>query len=140
MRVYLPATLPVVAALLASGEAGPAPLPAHAVTPALRADDPDADVEELEYLAFRYAAAESLLLLAGDPDGAARRVVLAADVPAAAVSARPEVGPAAVTVGVPVTLERVASAHVDEPGADPHDDPELLWYAPQELKDLVTGG
>ena len=36
MRVYLPSTLPAVADVLAKGEAGPPPLHAFAVTPALR--------------------------------------------------------------------------------------------------------
>jgi hypothetical protein len=137
MRVYLPATVPGVAGLLRTGELGPAPVPAHAVTPALRVDEPDADVEELEYLALRYAAAESLELLTAEPAGDRRRVVLAADVPASAVTPRPGVGPAAVTLDVAVPLERVASAHVDERGADPDADPDLLWYAPQELGQLA---
>lgn len=139
MRVYLPATLPGVARLLATGALGPAPLPAHAVTARLRAEEPAADVEELEYLALRYAAAESLLLLEAEPEAPRRRVVLAADVPAAAVVARPEVGPAGVAVAAEVMLEHVASAHVDEPGADPDDDPDLLWYDPQELPTLLSG-
>ena len=36
MRVYLPSTMPDLADVLAKGEAGPSPLPAFAVTPALR--------------------------------------------------------------------------------------------------------
>jgi hypothetical protein len=36
MRVYLPSTLPALAAALADGEVGPVPLAAYAVTPALR--------------------------------------------------------------------------------------------------------
>ena len=35
MRVYLPSTLPGLADILVKGEAGPSPLPAFAVTPAL---------------------------------------------------------------------------------------------------------
>lgn len=137
MRVYLPATLPGVARLLAVGRvAGPSA--AHAVTPALRADHPDADLEELEYDALLAAAAEALPLLDHDPTAARRRVVLAADVPDPSVTPRPGAGPTAVLVGTDVPLDRIVSAHVDEAGADPHEDPDLLWYATQELSDLLA--
>lgn len=139
MRVYLPATLPGVARLLAAGQvAGPSA--AHAVTPALRADHPHAELEELEYDALLAAAAEALALLDDDSSAARRRVVLAADVPDASLAPRPDAGSTAVVVSLDVPLDRIVSAHVDEAGADPDDDPDLLWYATQELSDLLARG
>ncbi len=81
MRVYLPATLPVLAGVLRAAEIGPAPVQAYTVTPALREWYASADMEELEYAALMYAARASLRLLRADPDAPRRRVVLAADVP-----------------------------------------------------------
>src|ERR1700688_1934804 len=85
MRVSLPATLPSLVGILAKGEAGPAPLRAFAVTPALREAYMNGDDEELEYVAMLEAARESLRLLDADQDAPRRRVVLAADVPDADV-------------------------------------------------------
>ncbi|MGC2003615.1 DUF6912 family protein, partial [Trebonia sp.] len=72
MRVYLPSTLPALADLLAKGEAGPPPVRAFAVTPALREAYAIGDDEELEYVAMLEAARQSLRLLADDP-GAPQR-------------------------------------------------------------------
>ena len=163
MRVYLPATFPALAAGAASGEFGPPPLLAYAVTPALREWYASGDGEELEYAATVDAARESLRLLAGDPAAPARRVVVAADVPDAAVSPAAELHPAAVHLSVAVTLRDVASVHVDEleaepdiraavaavPAADAGDsdaaftvdgaeDHELHWYATQEIEVLLA--
>jgi hypothetical protein len=92
-----------------------------------------------------------------------RRVVLAAEIPAESVTRRSDDNdPAAVTVTVPVPVAWVASGQVDAPEAEPDvaaaatavpaadagdDDAaftvdgaeghELLWYATQELGDLV---
>ncbi|RCV55717.1 DUF6912 family protein [Marinitenerispora sediminis] len=151
MRIYLPSTLPALAAALDEGAFAPAPLPAYGVTPALRARFADGDEEELEYEAMRAAADASLRLLAADPAARRRRVVVAAEVPEAAVeSAQDPDDPGAVTVTAPVPLKRVASAHVDEEAAaedvaaaaaedDPAraDEHELLWYATQELRHLA---
>ncbi|RJK95424.1 DUF6912 family protein [Vallicoccus soli] len=165
MRVYLPTTLPALAALRPAGEVGPAPLAAHAVTPALREWYAGSDDEELEYAAAAGAARASLALLAAelgrDPGARARRVVLAADVPDAAV--RPAPGDrSAVVLGQPVPWRLLASVHVDDAAAeddvraaagalaaaaagdedaalavDGAEDHELLWYGVQEVPDLV---
>jgi hypothetical protein len=162
MRIYLPATLPLLAAAL---EAGQFDLDvAYAVTPALREWYVEGDIEELEYAAAAAAARASLYLLAdpsvGEPS--ARRVVVAADVPDAAVRPAVDVGRAAVRPAAPVPLSQVVSALVDDasasddvrralvalPAADAGDDDarfvvesvedhELAWFAAQEIGVLV---
>jgi hypothetical protein len=165
MRVYLPTTFPALAAASAAGSFGPAPLLAFAVTPALREWYASGDSEELEYAATVDAARECLRLLAADPAAPPRRVVVAADVPDAAVTLAPDRHPAAVSLTVPVALTDVASVHIDEivaapdiraavaavPAADAGDadasfvvdgaeDHELHWYATQEIASLLDGG
>src|SRR5689334_4027814 len=164
MRVYLPSTLARLARASAAGE-WEVPADAHAVTGAVREWYVSGDLEELEYAAFTEAAEASLRLLAVD-GGPHRRVVVAADVPEAAVRPRPG-GPyrSAVTVASSVPLRDVASVHVDEveaqdvvadavrslPAADAGDDDarfaldeaeatELLWYDVTEIPDLLDPG
>jgi hypothetical protein len=174
MRVYLPATLPLLAAAHATGSVGlpgadaeaagadGGGLPAHAVTPAVREWYVEGDVEELEYVAMTDAARASLRLLAADPDAPRRRVVLAADVPEAAVRPGPGERRSDVVVTAEVALADVASVHVDEPGVEPtvaaavaalpaadggDDDAlfaldeaeanDLLWYDVTEIPDLL---
>jgi hypothetical protein len=162
MRVYLPSTMPGLAGILAKGEAGPAPLRAFAVTPALREAYASGDDEELEYTAMLVAAKQSLRLLEADPDAPRRRVVLATDVPDSQVSWRAyDDEPAAVLVGGAIQVTAIAAGHVDEldavadvaaaadaiTAADGGDDDasfavdsaeahELAWYATQELQYL----
>jgi hypothetical protein len=162
MRVYLPATLPGLADVLDKGEAGPSPLRAFAVTPALREAYASGDDEELEYVAMLAAAKQSLRMLDADQDAPRRRVVLAADVPDAQVSWHAyDDEPAAVEVGMVIPVKAIASGHVDEldavadvaaaadaiTAADAGDDDasftvdsaeahELAWYATQELEYL----
>jgi len=162
MRVYLPSTMPVLADILAKGEAGPAPLRAFAVTPALREAYASGDDEELEYVAMLAAAKQSLRLLEADHGAPRRRVVLAADVPDAQVGWQAyDDDPAAVVVDAAISLVTIASGHVDEldavadvtaaadaiTAADAGDDDacfavdsaeahELAWYATQELQYL----
>ena len=113
MRVYLPATAADLSAPTIS------PRTAHAVTSALARALPDEDEETLEASASLCAADASLMLLSGPGAGvlADRRVVIAADVDAAAVSevqVSEEILPGTVQVGVPVAWEAVAALLVDE--------------------------
>ncbi|WP_438874599.1 DUF6912 family protein [Symbioplanes lichenis] len=163
VRVYVPATVPMLAALRETGRLGDAPPAAHAVTPALREWYAEGDEEELEYVAFTRAAQAALPLLRLDPEAPRRRVVVSADVPASALASRDhELGSSAVTLAHPVVLKQVAAVHVD--GADAADDVaaavavvtealagdedaqftvdsaedhELEWYAPSELDQLT---
>jgi len=161
MRVYVPLTLPGLAEAHRTGELGVGPFPAYAVTPALREWYLSDDVEELEYAALGRAALASLRLLAADADAPRRRVVVAVDVSDGAVTADPA-GPGEATVTVTVPLAKAAAVHVDADDAerdvtaaarvlaaadggdddaqsvvDGTDDHELLWYATQEIPNLV---
>lgn len=166
MRVYVPSTFTGLADAVHSGRVGAGV--GYAVTPALREWYASGDSEELEYAATAAAARASLRLVAADPRCDRRRVVLAAEVVDDMV-ARPaeesRSGPAAVELVGEVPYSRVVSAHVDDedavgdvaaavaalPAADDGDEDarfavdgaeghELLWYASQEIPDLVGGG
>ena len=79
-RVYLPATVPLLARLRAGGGLDlPTGLRGHAVTPGLREWYAEGDEEELEYVAFTRAAQQSLRLLHEDLAAPRRRVVLSVD-------------------------------------------------------------
>lgn len=164
MRVYLPATLPVLAGLLRTTEIGPVPMHGFAVTPALRESYASGDLEELEYVAMTHAARASLRLLLSDPDAPRRRVVLAAEVPDEQVGHNGGFDePTLVVISAPVPLDRVIAGHIDDqlavadiseavaalPAADKGDDDarflvdgaeghELLWYATQELPHVTS--
>lgn len=125
MRVYLPATLPDLRALLDTGQLGEPPLPAYAVTGALRewyAGSPwgETSSEELEYAALTLAARASVRLLdralVADPATRPRRVVVVAEVERA--EPVPDVDRAAVRVLDAVPLRRVQAVHVDAPQAE----------------------
>ncbi|MEV7324464.1 hypothetical protein [Streptomyces sp. NPDC093970] len=167
MRVYVPLTLPGLAEAHRTGELGSGPFAAYAVTPALREWYLSDDIEELEYAALNRAALASLRLLAADPGAPRRRVVVAVDVPDGTAAADPDRGldPAAlgeVRVTGTVALAKAAAVHVDSDDAeedvtaaatalaaadggdddaqfvvDGAEDNELLWYATQEIPNLV---
>ena len=163
MRVYIASTLAALAELHKDGRIAPAPLTAYAVTPALREWYTEGDSEELEYAAMTDAARASLRLLADPPEAARRRVVVAAEVPDQQAAPILDAGdPGLVRVAAEVPLSWVASVHVDDPSVqdevalavvllgaadagdedaafavDGIDDHELLWYATQELPDLL---
>ncbi|MGW1615290.1 DUF6912 family protein [Streptomyces sp. NPDC002285] len=167
MRVYVPLTLPGLAEAHKAGELEAESLVAYAVTPALREWYLSDDIEELEYAALNRSALASLRLLAADAGAARRRVVVAVDVPDGAAVADPDRGldPAAlgeVRIAGGVALARAAAVHVDSDDAetdvaaaaealaaadggdddaqfvvDGAEDHELLWFATQEIPNLV---
>ena len=99
VRVYVPATVPMLARLRDEGLAGEE---AHAVTPELREWYAEGDEEELEYVAFTRAAQDALQLLRADADAPRRRVVVSVDLPASAVGRGDgELGSSAVELGAP---------------------------------------
>ncbi|MFD0901445.1 DUF6912 family protein [Actinomadura sediminis] len=124
MRVYLPSTLALLAGVHESREIGPAPLAAHAVTPALREWYAGGDTEELEYAALTAAARASLRLLAADPSAPRRRVVLAAEMPDQVIEQRrgdaalDDDDPSLVRLSAPVPWKKIASGHVDDADAE----------------------
>ena len=159
MRVYLPATLPLLRGWVAAQAVGPAPVAGFAVTAALREWYAAGDAEELEYAAQRLAADAALRLLAADAAAPRRRVVLAVD--AEAVRVRDELATGAVEMTSPAEWSQVDAALVDEEesgpvvtaaaaavaAADRGDEDaqfvveetqgvELLWWAAQEIAEL----
>ncbi|MEU1595217.1 hypothetical protein ABZ468_20655 [Streptomyces sp. NPDC005708] len=170
MRVYVPLTLSGLAEAYKTGELGAGPLVAYAVTPALREWYLSDDIEELEYAALSRAALASLRLVAADSGAPRRRVVVAVDVPDRAAAADPDKGldPAAlgeVRVAGAVSLAKAAAVHADAADAeadvtaaaealeeadrgdddaqfvvDGAEDHELLWYATQEVPNLLGLG
>jgi hypothetical protein len=110
VRIYLPATLRLLAGFVEAG---------HVPAGGERFVAVD-ESEEAEYDALSEAAEASAALLAGP----GRRIVVVADVPD---------GDAA----FPMSL--VASVHADSEDVDPVADdlPELGWYAVQEIPDLL---
>lgn len=112
MRVYIPATFAMLKELDADGTVHARGGWGFAATPALTEFFTSGDEEEIEAVAFDDAALASLRLLAiGDePDFPHRRVVISADVEAAA---EPEMGESVVKLSAPVSLEDVAAIHVD---------------------------
>jgi hypothetical protein len=167
MRVYIPTTLAGLAEAYKAGELGPVPLDAYAVTPSLREWYVSDDIEELEYAALSRAAQASLRLLAVHPRAPRRRVVVAVDADDAAVAYDPDrglhpgsLGEVRLTRAVP--LAKTAAVHVDADDAerdvtaaaaavgaadmgdddarftvDGAEDHELLWYATQEIPNLI---
>lgn len=161
VRVYLPATVPMLAGMREQGVL--AVTEGHVVTPALREWYAEGDEEELEYVAFTRAAQDSLRLLGDDSQAPRRRAVVSADLPAAMVGRSDgELGSSAVLLTGDVPVAAVASLHVDgaeatgdvaaaaavvaealagDPDAqftvDSAEDHELEWYDVSELELLL---
>jgi hypothetical protein len=160
-RVYIPATLQMLARLVADGELQPRSGTAFAVTPRLREAYAEGDDDELAEVALRDAALASLRLLGGDEsDLPRRRAVLVAEVDDA--QPRPDLDDAVVRLTGPIAFDRVICAHVDNAAAEDAvaaavdaidaadlgdqdaeltvgdaQDHDLAWYAPQELPFLI---
>ena len=164
MRVYIPATLPMLAELVADGSMQPRSGTAFAVTPALREAYAEGDDEELAEVALGEAARASLRLLSAESDdaGKLRRAVVVADAPTDAATARPDLDDAVVRVSGRVSMDQVAAVYVDNAAAEPAvraaiavideadlgdedaeltvgdaQDHDLAWYATQELPFLL---
>lgn len=168
MRIFLPATWPMLARTVRTGQFEPIGGTGFALTPTLRESYTAGDDEELEYAAMNEAARASLRLLAvefglGEDGTPARRVVVSADTDA--VTLRPDLDDGAVRVNGPVPLDRIAAVHVDLPEAEhavreaaaavdkadlgdldaeflvgEAEDQELAWYDASELPFLVELG
>ncbi len=164
MRVYIPSTLRRLDDACRTGEFGPSPLTAYAVTPALREWYAEGDDEELEYAAMAQAARASVGLLAADPGTARRRVVVACEVGAVPpADGTVELGDARLELNVVVPWSAVAAVHMDAAAAvavvgkaadlwdaaqngdddavfalDSCEGEDLMWYATQEVPDLLA--
>ena len=124
IRIYVPATLSMLAPLRERGDLATAPgtstLIAHMVTPMLREWYVEGDEEELEYTAFTRAAQAALQLLRADPKASRRRVVVSADVaPTAVTPVERELGSSLVRLVVPLSFGAIAAVHVDGVSAEP---------------------
>lgn len=110
MRIYVPTTLPGLAAYVRSGS-----VPSTAER--FVADD---DSEEAEYEALVEASEAATALL----DEPARRVVVVAD-----VDDEDEAFP----------ISAIEAVHADTDEVDPGDEdlPDLGWFATQEIEDLI---
>ncbi len=165
MRVYVPATWPMLKRMVNSGVLDPIGGTAFALTPMLRESYIGGDDEELEYAAMSEAARASLRLLSvefglGEDGTPARRVVVAADLED--VTLRPDLDDGAVRVAGGVPMEKIASVHVDAEEAEyavrqaagvvdaadmgdldaefligEVEDHDLAWYDPSEVAFLV---
>ncbi|QYN34819.1 hypothetical protein K1T35_41720 [Pseudonocardia sp. DSM 110487] len=166
MRVYVPATWPMLRTLVKTGVLDPIGGTAFALTPALREAYTSGDDEELEYAAMSHAARASLRLLSiefglGEDATPARRVVVSADVD---VTLRPDLDDGAVRISGAVPFEAIAAVHVDTEEAEyavreasgavdaadlgdldaeflvgEAEDHDLAWYDPSEVAFLVEG-
>ena len=165
MRIYVPATWPMLARMVKNDRLDPIGGTAFALTPKLRESYTAGDDEELEYAAMLEAARASLRLLGvefglGEDGVPARRVVVAADLDDVAL--RPDLDDAAVRITGPVPVSAIAAVHVDSEEAEyavrqaagavdaadmgdldaeflvgEAEDHELAWYDPSEVAFLV---
>jgi hypothetical protein len=162
MRIYLPATLPLLASWSELGEAPGGQ--AFAVTPGLREWYSDGDSEEMELAATVLAGREAIRLLARDDQAAPRRVVLAADVADGDVIVLDAEDTGLVRLDGVVPVERWGAIMVDDVDADTvrivgrartlvtqadegdpdadlavgdADDLDLLWWGVQEIDALL---
>jgi hypothetical protein len=168
MRVYIPATWPMLRKLVADGRFDPVGGTAFALTPRLREAYLAGDEEELEYAAMSEAARASLRLLAvefglGEDSTPARRIVVSADLDD--VTLRPDLDDGAVRIRGAVDVAAIAAVHVDTEDAEfavrqaagavdaadlgdldaeflvgEAEDHELAWYDPAEVAFLVELG
>ena len=137
MRVFVPATMADLAVLHRDGALPVAS--GYALTDRYRAAvgaEIADDDEVLDYDLLMAAAAGAGKRPRADHDH--RRVVLAVDLPAQPDAVEPASG--RVVVDGPLTLPDVVAVHVDDVSDGrlaPNPATDLLWYAPQEIVDLL---
>jgi hypothetical protein len=131
-RVYVPLTVAALRRLQAGGQLEPAPFTAYAVTTDLRRENPIADDEELEFLAFTDAATPTI-------ESSPAAVIAAADVDADVVTdlLAPAAAVSAVRVATAVPRRQVASFHVADPESGPDGQPDYSWYDATELEAVL---
>ncbi len=164
MRVYIPATLPMLREFITDGFLQARAGTAFAVTPTLRESYAEGDDEELAEVAIGEAALASLRLLSADPDGGLplRRVVVVADAAEDKITLRPDLDDAVVRVSGRLMMDQVVAVYVDNADAEPSvraaiavideadfgdedaeltvgdaQDHALAWYATQEVPFLL---
>lgn len=120
LRVYVPATIPMLHELVRARKLAAVNNLAYALTPALREAYAAGDEEQLSEVARAEAARAALRLLAAEvenpPDGGHtsfcyRRAVIAADVTGARL--RPDLDDAVVSLAAPLDYGDIAAVHVD---------------------------
>ena len=142
MRVYVPVTFVGLGRAQSSGALATSGWKAR-VSPPVTADQ---DEEAGEYAALLAAAADSLEELKREPEAPRRRAVVVANVPDEWTEMEPG-GGVVLTRRIPV--ERFLAVYADAPEsatavvaalngkASPIEDLDLLWFARQELPELV---
>jgi hypothetical protein len=159
VRVYLATTLPAVRDAATARALPAAAVAGFAVTPMVR-ELHLGELDELEDLAQRLAARQSLRLLAADPGAPPRRAVLAVEVSDGDVAGLDVAGPGTVLLRRAPPWTAVAAGMLDDAAAEPlvaaaaaavsaadagdedagwvvdaAEDAELAWFATQELAD-----
>lgn len=142
MRVYIPVTFVGLRRAESSGALPSSGWRAHVLP-----SSGEADPETAEYEALRHAAGESLTALRSEPEAPRRRAVVVANIPDEWTEPEPD-GTVLLTRRVPV--ERFLAVYADAAGSQsivvaalsgkesPIDSTDLLWFARQELADLVS--
>ncbi len=151
MRVYIPVTFVGLRRAASSGA-----LPSSGWRAQLLVESAEgttstggsaASVDEAEYEALRAAAGQSLDALRSEPEAPRRRAVVVANVPDEWTESEPD-GTVILTRRVPV--ERFLAVYADAPDSSaavvaalngkesPIEGIDLLWFARQELADLVS--
>ncbi len=128
VRAYLPAVPADLRALIEAGTLAAAGRMVCAVSPTLRTATPRADDEEREDVAFVEAVAAAAQIADGSP-----RMVLAVDVPQAAIAWSGRGAEGALTVGL--VRRDLVSIHVDDTPGDQL--ARLSWYDATEAAHVL---
>lgn len=143
MRVYVPVTFVGLRRAASSGALPSSGWRAYVLPSAV----PDDESEAAEYETLRAAAGESLAALRTEPEAPRRRAVVVANVPDEWTESEPD-GTVILTRRIPV--ERFLAVYADSAASagdvvaalsgkeSPIGQTDLLWFARQELTDLVS--